>query len=93
MAASEASAMTSNTDQEILDDDDFVRMWMMGMNSDRAVGRPKDWDGKEIKFDYFAFKFANWLAALPGSIEDVLEFASTHGEEIEWASVGKRQIS
>ena len=47
-------------------DDEFVKMWMMGVNTKRAVGRPKDWDGKEAGFDAFAFKFSNWLAALPG---------------------------
>ena len=55
------------------------------------MDRPKDWDGKESGFDSFAFKFANRLAALPRNTEDLLEFASTHGEEIEWASVGRRQ--
>ena len=92
MAASDASAMPSNSEPEFLDDDDFVRMWMMGMNSDRAVGRPKEWDGKESGFDSFAFKFANLLAALPGNIEDLLEFVSIHGEEIEWASIGESQM-
>ena len=57
----------------------------------RVVGRPKDWDGKEAGFDAFAFKLSNWLADLPGNTEDLLEFASTHGEEIEWASVRRCQ--
>ena len=59
MAAPSESAMRSSSETEILDDDDFWRMWMVGMNSDRAVGRPKDWDGRESGFDSFAFKFAN----------------------------------
>ena len=83
--------MAADQSQDILDDDEFVKMLMMGMNTERAVGRPKDWDGKEAGFDGVAFKFSNWRAALPGNTEALLEFASIHGEEIEWASVGRRQ--
>ena len=89
--ATMANEMTAAADKDILDVEEFVKMWMMGMNTERTVGRPKDWDGKESGFDSFAFKFSNWLAALPRNAVDVLEFASTHGEEIEWASVGRRQ--
>ena len=52
-------------------------MWMMGMNTDRVVGRPKEWDGKENGFDTFAFNFSNWLAALPSNTKGLLELAST----------------
>ena len=74
----------------LLDDEEFVRLWMMGMNAERAVGRPKDWDGKESGFDSFVFKFANWLSCLPGDVEHLLDYASTHSEDIAWESVGRR---
>ena len=73
-----ASEMTAAADKDILDDEEFVKMWMMGMNTERTVGRPKDWDGKENGFDSFAFKFSNWLAAPPGDTEGLLEFVNTH---------------
>ena len=63
--ASEQITMAADQSQDMLDDDEFVKMWMMEVNIERAVGRPKDWDGKETGFDAFAFKFSNWLAALP----------------------------
>ena len=87
-AAAMAAAMPIS---DILDDEEFVRMWVMGMNAERAVGRPKDWDGKESGFDTFVFKFANWLAGLPGNTEELLDYASKHDQEIAWPSVGRRQ--
>ena len=91
MAQATMASETAAADPDILDDDEFVKTWMMGMNTERVVGLLKDWDGEENGFDAFAFKFSNWLAALPGNTEDLLEFASTQGEEIEWVTVGRRQ--
>ena len=48
--ATMASEMTAAADKDILDDDEFVKMWMMDMNTERTVGRPKDWDGKDNGF-------------------------------------------
>ena len=69
--ATDGASLTAAADQDSLDDDEFVKMWMMGMNTDRVVGRPKEWDGIESGFDAFAFEFSNWLAALPGKTEGV----------------------
>ena len=51
---------------------------MMGMSSERTLGRPKEWDGKEHGFDDFSFKFTNWLSGMPGDVEELLENAVIH---------------
>ena len=45
-----------------INDEEFQSLWMMGMSSERALGRHKEWDGKEPGFDDFVFKFAKNLA-------------------------------
>ena len=32
-------------------DEEFQKLWMMGMSSERTLGRPEEWDGKEPGFD------------------------------------------
>ena len=55
--------------------EEFERVWSMGVSSDRVLGRPKDWDGKENTFDDFSFKFSNWLGGLPGGGDTLLDHA------------------
>ena len=50
-------------------DEEFQKLWMMGMSSERTLGRPKEWDGKDPGFDDFVFKFANWLSGMPGDVD------------------------
>ena len=64
--------MTNITDEE------FQKLWMMGMTSERTLGRPKEWDGKEPGFDEFSFKFINWLSGRPGDVEELLENVVIH---------------
>ena len=45
----------------------------MGLASERSLGRPKEWDGKESGFDKFAFRFSNCLGSMPGDAEALLE--------------------
>jgi len=73
-----------------LSEEAFARLWMMGMTSERALGRPKDWDGRDEGFDAFAFKFANWLSGMPGRVEELLEAAACEKEPISTAVFGHR---
>ena len=57
-------------------EEEFSRLWMMGMSSDRTLGRPRERNGKEEGFDTFAFKFTNWLSGLPGNAEELLDIAA-----------------
>ena len=52
------------------------------MSSERTLGRPREWNGKEEGFDTFAFKFANWLSGMPGNAEELLDKAAIENEPI-----------
>jgi len=54
-----------------LTDEEFSKQWLMGLASDRTLGRPKEWNGKEEGFDTFAFRFSNWLGSMPGNAEEL----------------------
>ena len=49
--------------------EEFAKIWNMGLESDRRLGRPEGWNGEPSGFDDFAFKDVNWLAALQGDAE------------------------
>ena len=71
------------------------RLWMLGLSSDRSLGRPKEWNGKEepTSFDNFAHKFANWLSSLPGEPEALLDEAATRKAPMVLANLdAKKQI-
>ena len=63
----------------------------MGVSSDRQLGRPKEWDGKETTFDDFSFKFSNWLSGLPGGEETLLENAARHAGAISVTTMTVKQ--
>ena len=71
--------------------EEFERVWSMGISSDRVLGRPKDWDGKENTFDDFSFKFSNWLGGLPGGGDFLLEHAARHGSGISVTTMTPEQ--
>ncbi len=72
--------------------EEFERVWSMGVSSDRQLGRPKEWDGKESTFDDFSFKFSNWLSGLPGGGETLLEHAARHAVAISVATMTVEQM-
>ena len=74
-----------------LSDEDFQRLWMMGLSGERALGRPKDWDGDDRGFSDFAFKFKNWLSSMPGEVEAVLDQSARENNPILMSSIGLRQ--
>ena len=72
-------------------DEEFQRLWMMGMSSERTLGRPKEWDGKEPGFDDFSFKFTNWLSGMPGDVEELLDNAVIHSTPVALTGMSARQ--
>ena len=72
-AAAEPAAAAPNQDFTLYD---FQKSRTLGIGSERSLGRPKEWDGKETGFDIFMFRLANWLSSMPGNCEDLLEEAS-----------------
>ena len=71
-------------------DEEFNRLWMLGLSSDRSLGKPKEWNGREDGFDTFAFRFANWLSSLPGEVEALLDEASTRKNPLIMANLSPR---
>ena len=63
----------------------------MGMSSERTLGRPEEWDGKEPGFDDFVFKFANWLSGMPGDVEDLLDNSVVHSTPVLMSGMSGRQ--
>ena len=74
-----------------LNDEEFARLWMMGLSAERTLGKPKDWDGKDEGFSSFTYKFANWLSALPGDAERLLELSTREPREISLATMNAKQ--
>lgn len=72
-------------------DEEFRRLWLMGISAERTLGKPKEWDGKDAGFDTFAFKFENWLSGLPGNVIALLDEASLTTKPIEWSVLSARQ--
>ena len=70
---------------------ELTQVWTLGVGSDRSLGRPKEWNGEPSKFDDFAFKFSNWLSALPGDAERFLEESVTMAQPIQWATLTPRE--
>ena len=52
-----------------------MKVWSLGIGSDRTLGRPKDWNGDQAHYEEFTFKFQNWIAGLPGEADVLLEKA------------------
>ena len=44
-----------------ISEDEFARLWTLGVGSERTLGRPQQWNGEERNYDEFAFRFLNWL--------------------------------
>ena len=74
-----------------LGDEEFQRLWMMGLSAEQTLGKPKDWDGRDEDFSSFIYKFANWLSALPGDAERLLELSSREPREIHLVTMNVRQ--
>ena len=55
-----------------LDDEAFERLWMQGLNSERPIGKPKDWNGIEAGFEEFQYKSKNYVGGFPGDVEMLL---------------------
>ena len=81
-AAQRQAAADRGTPSEDLTEEEFSKLWMMGMSSERTLGRPREWNGKEEGLDTFAFKFANWLSGMPGNAEELLDKAAIESEPI-----------
>ena len=75
-----------------LNDEEFSRQWLLGLAGERSMGRPKEWNGKEDGFDTFAFRFSNWLGAMPGNAEELLEASVKRDVPILLAEFGFRSM-
>ena len=63
--------------QLAISDEQFQKLWMMGLSSERSLGRPKDWAGNDQQgFEEFAFRLTNWLSSLPGRCDELMEEAA-----------------
>ena len=85
-AAAAAAATTGLTD------DEFSKQWLLGLGGERSLGRPKEWNGKEEGFDTFSFRFSNWLGAMPGNAEDLLEASSKRETPLLISEYGFRAL-
>ena len=75
----------------MLREEEFVRLWMMGISSERSIGRPRDFDGAQSNAEDFFAKFTNWLAGMPGDTEFILEDAEKRKNEITRSDMEYRQ--
>ncbi len=74
----------------LLPDAEFARQWMMGLASEGILGRPREWDGREAGFDSFAFRFSNWLSAMPGDAEELMEASAQRPTPVLSSEFGAR---
>ena len=74
-----------------ISDDEFARLWTLGVGSDRTLGRPSSWNGDEKIYDEFSFRFLNWLGGLPGDAGYYLEHAGKSTTAIAFATLQPRE--
>ena len=90
-AAAAASVPTPAGATDLMSDEEFAKLWLMGLSGERSLGRPKDWDGNDKGFDEFVFKFATWLGSLPGDAEELLTLSQDRVTTITMATLTERQ--
>jgi len=90
-AAAAASVPTPAGATDLMSDEEFAKLWLMGLSGERSLGRPKDWDGNHRGFDEFVFKFATWLGSLPGDAEELLTLSQDRVTTITMATLTERQ--
>ena len=74
-----------------MSEEEFVRLWMMGIGSKRSIGRPRDFDGAQSNAEDFFAKFTNWLAGMPGDVEVMLKDVKKCINEITREHMDARQ--
>ena len=94
-AAGAAAAASPAPLSSELDAAAFHKMWMMGQQQERSVGRPREWNGGDEGFEDFQFKFVNYMSGMPGpskdkSVRGLLDEASTEKNEILWETLDER---
>ena len=90
-----APATPPSPQQSELDAATFHKMWMMGQQQERTLGRPRDWNGSDEGFEEFQFKFVNFMSGMPGpsedrSVRDLLDDAAAAKNEISWGTLDSR---
>ena len=71
---------------------EFQKAWSSGISSERSLGKPREWNGKEDGFDTFVFRLSNWLSAMPGNCEECLDEASRRTEPVNPTAFSPTQI-
>ena len=77
-----------------MSEEEFVRLWKMGISSERSIVRPRDFawfDGSQKNAEDFFAKFPNWLVGLPGDVEFLLEDVEKRTNEITRSDMEYRQ--
>ena len=70
-AAAEAAAAAPTPLSTELDAAAFHKMWTMGQQQERSVGRPREWNGGDEGFEDFQFKFVNYMSGMPGASKNM----------------------
>ena len=47
-----------------LSDEEFARLWVMGLTAERSIGKQKDWSGSDEGFEEFQYKCGNYVSGL-----------------------------
>jgi len=87
----ETTAAPADGMDEFLTNEEFVRLWMMGLGSDKTLGRPSNWNGVADGWRSFSYKFQNWLSGLPGDVEALLNEAAKAEQPLVYATFDSRQ--
>ena len=69
----------------------FEKRWSIGLGSDRSLGRPKEWNGESASFDDFMYKYQNWVGALPGGADQLLDSAVKLQMPIALSSMSEKE--
>ena len=71
-------------------DDEFAKLWTVGIGSERTLGRTGILTGDEKTFDEFASRFVSWLGGLPVDVGRYLVFAARAAVPVSWPTLQPR---
>ena len=89
-ATAETTAAPADGMDELLTDEEFVRLCMthlQGHGSEKPQGRPNNWNGVADGWTSFAYEFQNWLSGMPGDVNALLNEASKAEQPHHWCTL------
>ena len=75
----------------LLTDEEFGRLWMKGLGSEKGRRRTSDWDDVADDWRSFSYKFQKWLSGMPGDVDSLMNETAIAKHPLVYATFSARQ--